>query len=185
MPVLKKISYLCLTFALLACSMSFAPPQLPAARGYQVKAVFLFNFSQFVEWPANAFTSAQAPIVIGILGDDPFGSFLDETVSGEKVNGHPLLVQRYNNVKEIKSCHILFINLAETNMTENVLANLKGRNILTVSDAGEFLQQGGMIRFFVKSNKIQLQINLDAARAGNLVISSKLLRLAEIFVPDK
>ena len=183
MSILKKTAIHYLVIILLACSM-VSLAQTPANREYQIKAVFLFNFTQFVEWPASAFSSAQAPMVIGILGKDPFGSYLTEIVSGEQVNGRPLIIQHFNNTEEIKSCHILFINLEQANLQDELL-KLKGKNILTVSDSPNFLLQGGMIRFFTKNNKMQFQINLDATKEANLVISSKLLRLAEIFVSKK
>jgi hypothetical protein len=158
--------------------------QSPASPEYEVKAVFLFNFTQFIQWPANSFPADQAPLVIGIVGEDPFGSYLKETVLGEKVNGHSIIVQHYGNMEEVKTCHILFVNLPEIDL-DQVAESLKGRNTLTVSDAPNFLKHGGMIRFFKKNNKIQLQISLDPAKEANLVISSKLLRLAEIYPPVK
>ena len=168
----------------MAYSIFHLSAQSQANREYQVKAVFLFNFTQFVQWPPNSFPTDQAPLVIGILGEDPFGPYLKETVLGEKANGHSMIVQHYNNIEEIKTCHILFINLPETKL-EQAVENLKGRNILTVSDAADFLKQGGMIRFFTRNNKIQLEINPAPSKEANLVISSKLLRLAEIFSPGK
>jgi len=156
-----------------------------SSREYELKAVFLFNFTQFVEWPASSFSSNQEPVIIGILGKNPFGAYLEEIVSGEKVNGHAVTVQYYNNVEEIKGCHVLFINLADTKKTERVVEALNGRNILTVSDAPGFPEQGGMVRFFTRDNKIKLQVNLEASRAASLTISSKLLRLAEIYTPHK
>lgn len=146
---------------------------------YQLKAVFLFNFVQFVEWPAEIFPTAESPIVIGILGKDPFGSFLEETIRGEQVNGRPIVIEHFSNTKEIKNCHILFINAATTRL-DDVLKSLEGKNILTVSDANNFAKQGGMIRFKNESNKIKLQINLKAVKVTDINISSKLLRLSEI-----
>ncbi|HEX6428631.1 MAG TPA: YfiR family protein [Niastella sp.] len=150
------------------------------SREYQLKAVFLFNFTQFVNWPVNAFENDQSPLVIGVIGENPFGAFLVQTVSGEKINGHPLVVQHYKNEEEIKSCHILFVNIGETKKQEQVLGDLQGKNILTVSDDPDFLKQGGMVRFVTNNNKIKLQINMDACKESKMVLSSKLLRLAEI-----
>jgi hypothetical protein len=147
---------------------------------YQVKAVFLFNFAQFVDWPAKAFPEPQAPMIIGVLGNDPFGAYLDETVRGEKVNGRQLVVQRYRRVGEIKNCHVLFISQSETDRLEQILTSLKGRNILTVGDTDDFTAHGGMIRLFNEKNKIRMGINLEAVRAANLTISAKLLRVAEL-----
>ena len=162
-----------------------ASAQTAPSREYQVKAVFLFNFAQFVEWPPAAFASANSPIVIGVLGENPFGTYLDETVRGEQVNNRPLAVQRYRRVDEIKTCHVLFISRSETNHLEQILASLKGRSILIVSDDEDFVQRGGMIRLATVQNKIRLIVNVDAAKAANLTISSKLLRAAELMTPSK
>jgi hypothetical protein len=171
---------------LIACSTFFASAQTrPVAREYQLKAVFLYNFTQFVEWPSNSFSSDQAPMIIGILGTDPFGSYLEETIAGEKINGHPLLVQHYNTIEEVGACQVLYINIADKQRREQIMTKLKGRNILTVSDAPDFLEQGGMIRFFTRLGKIKLQVNLEETKTADLVISSKLLRLVEIFIPQK
>ena len=153
--------------------------QTPTSPEYQVKAVFLFNFAQFVDWPQKAFPEAQTPLVIGVLGEDPFGTYLDETVRGEKVKDRPLVVQRYRRVGEIKTCHVLFISRAETDRLEQILASVKGRNILTVGDAEDFALRGGMIQLVTEKNKIRMRINLEAVKAAGLTISSKLLRVAE------
>src|SRR6185436_20495294 len=124
--------------ALLLAGGPHVPAQAAIPEEYQVKAVFLFNFAQFVDWPSNAFPEAQAPLVIGVLGEDPFGSYLDETVRGEKINNRPMVVQRYRRVDEIKSCHILFISRSEAARLEEIFNGLKGRNILTVGDYDGF-----------------------------------------------
>jgi hypothetical protein len=159
--------------------------QASAAPEYQVKAVFLFNFAQFVAWPAGAFPDSAAPLVIGVLGEDPFGSYLDEAVRGELVQAHPLTVRRYRRVDEITDCHILFINRHEVDDLEDILGALKGRGVLTVSDAEGFAERGGMIRFVTDRNRIRLRINLEAARAADLTLSSKLLRPATIVTTGK
>ena len=164
---------------LLACSTFFLA-HTSVTPEYQVKAAFLFNFTQFVEWPVNALPETKTHLVIGILGGNPFGTYLEEIVSGEQANGHPLVVQEYKIAEEIKTCHILFINLTEKNKLEQAITSLKGRSILTVSDGNNFIKQGGMVRFITKNNKIQIQINPEAAKEADLIISSKLLRLAEI-----
>src|SRR6185436_524028 len=138
---------------LLLISTTGLSAQTTPSREYQVKAVFLFNFAQFVEWPPPAFADAQAPLVIGVLGEDPFGAYLDETVRGEKVNNRPLTVQRYRRVEEIKACHVLFISQSEVDRLKEIIATLKGRNILTVGDTDGFALYGGMIRFVTEKNK--------------------------------
>lgn len=159
--------------------------QSPASPEYQLKAVFLFNFAQFVEWPASAFPDSAAPLVIGVLGADPFGSYLDETVRGETVDEHPLVVRRFRSVDEITTCHILFVSRQEESRLTGILDSLKGRSVLTVSDADRFASRGGMIRFVTDHNRIRLRINLDAAKAAHLTLSSKLLRPAQIVSDGK
>ncbi len=154
--------------------------QSAISKEYQVKAAFLFNFAQFVEWPTNAFPTPQSPLVIGILGTDPFGLFLDELVRDEKVNGHPLVIHRYRRVEECETCHILFISTSEARQVDQILAKLKGRSLLTVAEMDAFASRGGMIHFVTAQNKIRFRINVDATKAGQLTISSKLLKAAEI-----
>ena len=157
--------------------------QAARASEYEVKAVFLFNFAQFVDWPPEAFPAPDTPLVICVLGQDPFGPALDQTVRDERLGGRPFQVRRYQSVDEIKTCHILFISRPEGNRPEAILAGLRNSPILTVSDADGFAERGGMIRFVTDRNHIRLQINPDAAQAASLTISSKLLRVAEIAAP--
>jgi hypothetical protein len=157
----------------------------PAPTEYQLKAVFLFNFSQFVDWPAAAFADGRSPLVIGVLGRDPFGATLDEMVSGETVNGRPLAVRRYQSIDQLDAVHILFIDRSQQARLDAVLAALKGRSVLTVGDFDGFARRGGIVRFINVGNKIRLRINLAAAQEAKLTISSKLLRPAEIVQPDQ
>lgn len=154
--------------------------QAPPPTEYEVKAAFLFNFSQFVDWPAAAFADGLAPLVIGVLGSDPFGATLDEIVRGETVNGRPLAVRRYQSLEQIDTCHILYIDRSQDSQLDAIVAGLKSRSILTVGDFESFARRGGMIRFVRVGNKIRLRVNLTAAQEAKLTISSKLLRPAEI-----
>jgi hypothetical protein len=147
---------------------------------YQVKAVFLFNFAQFVEWPARAFPDPLTPFVIGILGKDPFGPELDAVVRGETIGNRPMVIERYRGIGELHNCNILFIGRTEMGELPHILEVLKGRSILTVTDAEEGDPRGVMIRLITRSNRIRLRIDVGAAKAASLVISSKLLRPAEI-----
>lgn len=150
---------------------------------YQVKAVFVYNFSRFVEWPPQTFTAPNEPFVIGILGSDPFGARLDEAVRGEQIDQHPLVVRRFRNLGEIGDCRILYIDRSESAKVQQILAALDHRNTLTVTDLEGATERGVMIQFTTENNRIRLRINVESARAAGLTISSKLLRTADIVGP--
>jgi hypothetical protein len=146
---------------------------------YQVEAVYLFNFTQFVEWPSAAFADAQKSMAICVLGDDPFGAYLDETIRGETAGDRLLVVRRYRRVEDAEGCQVLFISRSETEHLQPIIDRLKNRSILTVSDADGFAQRGGIVRFVTQQDHVKLRINLEAAKAAGLTISSKLLRVAQ------
>lgn len=150
------------------------------ARAEDLKAVFLLNFAQFVEWPTNAFPDETAPFVIGVLGENPFGKSLDAIVANESVHNHKIVVGYYHDLRDVTACHILFIASSESTHLDRVFDSVKGRSILTVGETDGFSARDGMIRFSIVQNRLHLGINLEAAQAAQLVISSKLLRLAEI-----
>jgi hypothetical protein len=169
--------YLALIFILLCGGRSI---QTLSKQESQVRSVFLYNFTQFVEWPPESFAKPDSPLIIGIVGNDPFGNVLQETMRNEIINGHPLIVQYFNKVEDIKTCHILYINLTKSEQFKHVFDYLANQNILTVGDAVNFSKQGGMIRFFTENNKTRIRINLDEVKERKLTVSSKLLRLAEV-----
>lgn len=147
---------------------------------YQLKAVFLFNFTHFIEWPPIAFDSYNDPFYISIVGTDPFGSYLDQTVAGEMIGRHPIRIKRYSDIKDLQKSHIVFINARDMLMAANTLEDLNKQNILTVSDADHFAENGGIIGFFTENNRIKMQVNSNAAKYAQLIISSKLLRVCKI-----
>jgi hypothetical protein len=158
-----------------------APAKSKLTREYDLKAVFLFNFTQFVEWPPEAFPDEKGPFAICVLGEDPFGDSLDAVVTDEAVHDRDIVVRRYRDVEEItKSCHILFISRSEAKRLDRVFAFVQGKSILTVGEGDEFPTRAGMIGFAVAENKLRVKINVGAAKAAKLAISSKLLRQSEI-----
>jgi uncharacterized protein DUF4154 len=174
MALLRVLRALALTLLLFAADGSAAPDE------YRVKAVFLFNFSRFVEWPDSAFAAPDSPFVIGVFGHDPFGPELDEVTNGESVNGRPLQIRRVASVEQARDCQILFIPSTEQVQLDAILAALDRRSTLTVSDLDGAATRGAMIRLVTDNNRIRLRVNVDSARAAGLTISSKLLRSAEI-----
>ncbi len=143
---------------------------------YQVKAAFLFNFTRFVRWPSLG--GGNSPFVIGIAGNDPFGSYIDDLVNGERMGGHPLIVHRYTESDDMSNCNILFINVADIQKLKAILAQVQNLPVLTVSDADGFIKAGGIIRFYKDENHVKMEIKPAAARAAHLEVSAKLLQIA-------
>ena len=180
MAILKRLLRLVTAASLLsfACTHGLMAAEAPTES--QVQAVFLYNFSRFVEWPAQAFAAATDPFVIGIVGSDPFGARLDEAVRNEQIGGHPLTVRRFRSAADVENCQILFIDRSEMGRLEQILSTLDHHSTLTVSAADGAAQRGVMIQFANENSRIKLRINVDSARSAGLIISSKLLRPADI-----
>jgi len=168
-----------LAAALLVVVVGALPSRVAAAEGsaleYKVKAGYLFNFPKFIEWPNTAFASSNAPIVIGVLGEDPFGPMLDEALAGRNVNGRSFVIRRFGPTEDLGTCHILFVSHTEKSRTPNVLESVRGHAVLTVGESEHFARSGGMINFVLVGGQVKLETNPDAAIAANLKISSKLL----------
>jgi len=146
---------------------------------YQVKAAFLYNFAKFVDWPGEAFSDGSAPLVIGVIGNDPFGGALDSAINGKNIGGRRLTVRRLKWGQDLRSCHILFISSSERQRLPQIIQSLRGSSVLTVGDMGQFNQQGGMINFILEASKVRFEINSRGADQARLRISSKLLALAK------
>jgi hypothetical protein len=166
--------------AALAAGAPLAKAQSEPPSEYEVKAAFLFHFAKFVEWPPDAFANPQSPIVLGILGDDPFGALLTEMIVGKTVNGRGLQVHYFRRGENFRDCHILFISSSEKKSLPLILGNLGGLSVLTVSEMEGFAASGGMIHLFLEQNKVRFEVNPETAMRSRLKISSKLLALARI-----
>jgi hypothetical protein len=145
---------------------------------YQVKAAYLYGFGRFVEWPASAPAAAGPAFVLCVLGGDPFGRELDEVTAGAVMKQKPVSIRRISRLEESGPCHTLFISASEDVRLGTILATLDRRPVLTVSDAPQFAQRGGMIGFFLDGNRVRFTVNLPAAQDAGLVLNSELLRVA-------
>jgi len=148
------------------------------AEEYRVKLAFIYNFIKFTQWPENAREDGRSSIVLGVLGEDPFGPAL-ESLDGKVVGDRKLQTRRLKNLEEAAACRVLFVSLSEQGRLEPIMRVLRSRSILTVSDIPGFIQYGGVIGLVFVKNKVRFQVNVFAARLSGLQISSKLLRLAE------
>ncbi len=176
---LRRFRVLTSILGLFACGNIFLAPMLRADRAsvgeYQVKAAFLYNFAKFVEWPV---ASVGNTIVIGVLGDDPFGPVLDFTFEGKTVAGKEFEVRRFQRIDQLQLCQVLFISDSEQENLSRILGALRDIPVLTVSDARNFVKAGGIIELVLEDKKIRFDINLTEARSSRLRISAPLLQLA-------
>ncbi len=174
---LQLLIILCL---LSAIRMSYAAPQV--AYEYQVKAVFLYNFANFIRWPSSAFANRYTQFRICIIGDDPFREELDIAVENEKIGKHSVKVKRLNSMIKINTCQILFISQSKQAYVTRILNYIKRYSypILTVSDIDDFAIQGGMIQFYKRGKRIRFYINPDSLKKVGLRANANLLRLARI-----
>jgi hypothetical protein len=148
-------------------------------REYEIKAAYLYNFINYIEWPENALPSTGGTITIGIVGENPFEGAL-QSLAGKQVKGRTLAVKQITDPKDLDGCQIVFISSSEKERVTELLERLKDSRILTVSEIDGFAQRGGIINFISERNKVRFEINPDAARRLGLTISSELLKLAKV-----
>jgi hypothetical protein len=148
---------------------------------YQLKAVLLWRLAQYVDFPKEVLGPPEAPIVIAVLGSNPFGDALRLVVKNETAHGRKLEVRELDREDSTEGCHIIFVSQSERARVRRITSNLRGRSVLTVSDIDTFAElENGMVRFAMENNKVTLQVNLDALNAANLKLDSRVLRMARI-----
>jgi YfiR/HmsC-like len=145
---------------------------------YLIKAAYLYHFAMFVDWPAEAFSNKNSPIIIGIVGNDPFGPALDDTVRDKRIDGRPLVIKRLDWTQDLRQCHILF--LADGSRITDVVRRVSGLSVLIVGETQDLASHGAVINFRIEGNRVRFDINVDAAKRSHLTISSQLLNLARI-----
>ena len=144
----------------------------------EVKAAFIYKFTSFIEWPKESFPDKSSRFRIGILGDDPFGNVLDDTLKGKQAQDHAIELVRAKKCDDLLECEIVFISPSEKDHYPEILDKFIARSILTIGDSEGFAAMGGIINLVKVDNKIRFEVNLNAARKANLKISSQLLKIA-------
>jgi hypothetical protein len=172
-----KCAVLVLNFAGWAALSPAIVAQQSKPQEYEVKAVYLYNFSKFVQWPP-AGEESKDTFAICVLGRDPFGAALDAAIAGEKIEQKAMVARRITDLQEATKCQILFIANSEATHVKQILSVLGKNSILTVSDVAEFSQNGGVIQFVIQENKVRFEVNLTAAEKAGLTLSSQLLKVA-------
>ncbi len=151
--------------------------QSPKPTDYDVKAVYLYNFGRFVEWPTSV-TIKNDSFTVCVLGQDPFGPALDSTLAGETIGGKSVTAKRISSPQEAISCQILFMSSGEDSRVNKIIETLDKGAVLTVSDMPQFSQRGGMIQFVLEGKKVRFEVNLTAVQRAGLTLSSELLKVA-------
>jgi hypothetical protein len=177
--VLRHVRRLSLTAALIAAALA-APVSAVPPTEHQVKAAFLYNFANFVEWPPDALGPAGAPIKVCVVGVDPFGGALDDAFRGQSVQGRRAEIVRGPSLTALGRCHILFLSQSEQRRWLELVKEVQGSPTLTGGDGPPLARQGGMVNFIVEAKRVRFEINKTAAEQAGLRISSKLLSLARL-----
>jgi hypothetical protein len=146
---------------------------------YTVKAGCLYKFVQFVNWPEVAFPDKASPIVIGVLGDDPFKDTLERIVRDREVDGRKVVVRHYKDAAQAREAHVLFVNLKGEQLT-SAMKGLEGAPTLTVGETASFIEAGGVVRFATRDDKVSFDISANAGKKAGLKIGSQLLRVARV-----
>jgi hypothetical protein len=147
---------------------------------YPVKLAFLYNFTKFVEWPADSYSDPGAPLAICIVGHDPFSPDIEGTLRTRTAWGHPVQVLSTKPAETLSMCHMVFIPVTEKDQAGRIVRNLRGSSTLTVGETDGFAAMGGIINLTVEKSAIHFEINRLAADRAHLKISARLLTLAKI-----
>jgi hypothetical protein len=178
----RRLLALCLVVMLLPAGAGAGRAET-AAGGlgeYQIKAAYLYYFTTFVEWAPETYSRTGEALVIGLLGVDPFGSILDDTVRGKSFNNRKIVVRRFASLKDVRDCHVLFISASERDRLPSILKTLEGAAVLTVGDLDRFAVRGGQIEFRTEEKKVRFDINVSAVEKAHLKVSAQLMKLGRI-----
>jgi len=144
---------------------------------YRVKAAFVYQFPQFIEWPAAAL-SGDARLQICVARPNPFGNALRDLVAGEALNGHAIGIRNVSGTSDVDGCHVLFVAAGAGDLYRDALRRAADKPVLTVGESNTFLEQGGIIRLRIVDRRVRFEVNADAAKRAGLRLSSQLLDLA-------
>src|ERR1700684_1487261 len=147
---------------------------------YPVKLAFLYNFTKFVEWPPDSYSTPSSPLVICIVGRDPFGQDLEGELRTRTAGSHPIEIRTLRPSDILSACHMVFVPVTAEDQAPRIVKGLKGSSTLTVGETEGFAVLGGIINFTTEGNKLHFEVNLLAAERAGLKISAKMLALAKI-----
>lgn len=150
----------------------------PVSREYQLKAAFLYNFTKFIVWPTQRSGQPDTPLVIGVLGRNPFGNELEKIVRGRTTSGREIRVRFLNTSADAHSLDVLFVPAGEEKRVVGQLDGLHASAVLTVGETSQFMALGGIITFSMEADKIRFEISRQSGQRAGLKISPHLLKLS-------
>ncbi len=156
-----------------------------AEREYQLKAAFLFNFIRYTTWPEKAFASDKEPIVLTIIGNDPFEEQIDALFKGKEVNGRAIVIRRSSEVPDKAETHVVFASSLKAAEWAKVQQLYHKRSTLVVGEMLDVTKQGAQCNFYIEGGKVRFEINTDNLELAQLKMSSQLLKLARIVKNEK
>jgi hypothetical protein len=146
----------------------------------QVKAALVPKIANFVEWPESAFRSKDAPLVVAVVGTDPFGLDFEALLKQQQIHSRPVVVKRYTTWGATNDCHILIVGRSEAQRIDLILRRLGDRPVLTLGDFAGFAEQGGVVNFIKVDGRIRFEVNLEAADKHRLRVSARLLQVSRV-----
>jgi hypothetical protein len=184
-PAVRRLGCVLAGLLSLATALRCAADDSVTIGEYELKAAFLPKFPLFVQWPPDAFKSADAPLVIGIFGESEIAEHLEAITVGKTVGGRRLKVRICRDSAEARRCHIVFFPGNELGAIAETLSQLAGAAVLTISDAPDFASVGGMVNLVTADKKIRLEVNLEAIQQAGLRMDPQLLQLAKPVKPRR
>jgi len=174
--------------AVIAATMLFcttiasAQTSTDAATEYKVKVAYIYNFSRYIDWPSSAFNRKDSPLIIGVLGEDPFGAAIDRLAGRKKVKRREIVVRRYGTWQDYRSCHVLFVAATSSDeLREWAVQSTRGRPVLVIGETAGYAARGAGVNFFIDvNNTVGFEINIDAMGRQKLRVDAKLLKLARV-----
>ena len=180
----RAVAWRFIALLFILCAPGIVASQDPVTSNpTKVKAAFLRNFTRYVTWPADVFSADRPSWKICVLGNDPFGDILDTTLAGRTEQGRSFEIHRADTLNDLPRCQVVYIAYQDAAKRRAALAELRKSPILTVSEASDFLRDGGIIQFQV-GERVEMNINLDQSRSASLTISAKMLEVAHEVVEN-
>ena len=181
-PFVKQNFFIAIAALVIVVSASSAFAQTPTSishkREYNIKAVNIYGFGNYVKWPSKSFSKSNSRFVIGVLGNNPFGGALKTIADKKTINGRKILIKHLSKFNQAEDCQIVFISSEVNNQTvTQVVQTCKRKSVLVVADSANQMIRGVDVSFIVINGRVRFVLDLDQAKSSGLEVNAKLQRL--------